>query len=267
VECSCDTFPPPTVLTALDNCDAAPTVVFSEQRTNGRSVNDYVLRRMWTATDAAGNKAEWTQSITVQDSAAPTFVNAAASLIVSCDAIPAASKVFAVDECDEEPTLEHTETKKNEVCANAYELVRSYTATDVSGNVNTLTQTLAVEDSALPRAIASASKCVAGNDKFISFDLDSLFTVSDNCPGAVTTVGIACNTTSPTTDNACQLDASHNVWAKGTPGTLYSVYVTAQDACGNTRSASNKIQVTSSSSETALFGTACSTPTASGFPL
>jgi gliding motility-associated-like protein len=60
----------PTV-TALDNCDPAPNLVFSEQRIAGSCLSNYTLLRTWRATDACGNARNATQRIEVRDTQPP----------------------------------------------------------------------------------------------------------------------------------------------------------------------------------------------------
>ncbi|MEZ4797650.1 MAG: hypothetical protein R2785_10845, partial [Flavobacteriaceae bacterium] len=69
----CDNVPAADTLTASDNCDASVTVNFNEVRTDGSCDSEYTLERTWTATDCAGNSVSHTQTITVQDTTAPTF--------------------------------------------------------------------------------------------------------------------------------------------------------------------------------------------------
>ncbi|MDY2586523.1 HYR-like domain-containing protein, partial [Winogradskyella aquimaris] len=72
VTVECDAVPTAETLTASDNCGTA-TVTFEETTTAGTCDNDYTLTRTWTATDACGNETVHTQTITVQDTVAPTF--------------------------------------------------------------------------------------------------------------------------------------------------------------------------------------------------
>jgi hypothetical protein len=51
--------------TAIDNCDPAPTISYSDV-TNGVSIR--IITRTWTATDCAGNQSKCVQTITVPDS-------------------------------------------------------------------------------------------------------------------------------------------------------------------------------------------------------
>ena len=80
---------PPTV-TATDNCDPTVPVTFTEVTT---TVVDGcgTITRTWTATDACGNTATATQTITVVDNTPPVLAGVPADATVQCDAIPAAT--------------------------------------------------------------------------------------------------------------------------------------------------------------------------------
>src|SRR5690606_6653229 len=70
---ACDAVPTADVLTATDNCGTA-TVTFSETSAAGTCAGNYILTRTWTATDDCGLTTVHTQTITVEDTTAPIFV-------------------------------------------------------------------------------------------------------------------------------------------------------------------------------------------------
>ncbi|MBN2508571.1 MAG: hypothetical protein JXQ71_17980, partial [Verrucomicrobia bacterium] len=63
-------FPPPA---ASDRCDPSPVVTFVDATTPGDCAQEYSVTRTWTATDACGNAASCSQTITVQDTTAPVI--------------------------------------------------------------------------------------------------------------------------------------------------------------------------------------------------
>ncbi len=71
----CDAVPPAAVVTAIDNCDTTPTLVFNEvsTQTNNGTCSDfnYTITRTWTASDNCGNTRAEVQVITVQDTTPP----------------------------------------------------------------------------------------------------------------------------------------------------------------------------------------------------
>ena len=83
IKVSCATIPTAAVLTATDACGAA-TVVFVETKTAGLcEETGYVITRVWTATDACGNKVVHTQVITVENSTPAIEVRKTANLTVA----------------------------------------------------------------------------------------------------------------------------------------------------------------------------------------
>src|SRR5690606_39524460 len=97
----CDAVPTAETLTATDNCGAA-TVTLAEVRTDGSCANSYSLARTWTATDECGLTTSHTQTITVEDTTAPTFDTTPPTdtIEVACtEDIPAAATISATDNC------------------------------------------------------------------------------------------------------------------------------------------------------------------------
>src|SRR5690606_14013344 len=61
------------VATAVDNCDAAPTVTYLDECVPGVCPTAQVVSRTWTATDACGNSTSATQMISLVDTTPPTI--------------------------------------------------------------------------------------------------------------------------------------------------------------------------------------------------
>ncbi|MCK4606732.1 MAG: hypothetical protein KAU35_05485 [candidate division Zixibacteria bacterium] len=77
IECDAE-VPAPVDMTATDNCDPAPVVTFKES-----TVGD-VITRTWTATDASGNNTVCEQTITIEDTAPPQFVEECPADLAGC---------------------------------------------------------------------------------------------------------------------------------------------------------------------------------------
>jgi len=68
------------------------------------------INRTFKATDECGLSTWVTQIITIQDTEAPTILNAAADLVIDCEAeIPAPANVMAIDACDSELDMTFSE--------------------------------------------------------------------------------------------------------------------------------------------------------------
>ncbi|MGV6832290.1 MAG: hypothetical protein ACWA5P_12105, partial [bacterium] len=80
----CDNIPDPDVVTATVGCGTA-VATLEETITEGSCTGQFVITRTWTATDTCGDSITHTQTITVQDTAAPTIDVEAADVTVECD--------------------------------------------------------------------------------------------------------------------------------------------------------------------------------------
>ncbi len=104
--------PVAATVTATDGCDGAVTVHFNETQTNPGSSCNNVITRTWTATDACNNSSSCTQTITVNDTIAPTFTCPATITVTplagSCTANPTISLPDLADNCDPAPAVTFT---------------------------------------------------------------------------------------------------------------------------------------------------------------
>jgi hypothetical protein len=131
--------------------------------------------------------------------------------------------VYATSVCGPCPTVVMTTTTIPGSCANNYQLVRTWTATDAFGNTLSQSQTISVYDNVRPTidCPSNITVCVPmnGNSRNVSFNV----TGSDNC-GTPTIVSVP---------------ASGSSFALGNT----NVTATATDACGNTRTCTFRVRV------------------------
>ncbi|MDD5151766.1 MAG: gliding motility-associated C-terminal domain-containing protein, partial [Flavobacterium sp.] len=241
---NCPATPEFTQATATDACGSAVTLTSTDVTTNGACEGSYSVTRTWTATDACGNAATSSQTINVQDTTAPTFVEAVPeSVTVECNAIPEATTLTATDNCGTASvTYAEVKTNNSESCPNSYVLTRTWTATDACGNAATASQTINVQDTTAPTTTTSFEpsidvKCDAiplkpelvfvdecssvstpiYTEKIINQTADSYsivreWNVSDSCGNSskfVQVVNVSINNTVITvTSTACNLDPS-----------------------------------------------------------
>ncbi|MEN3322094.1 gliding motility-associated C-terminal domain-containing protein, partial [Mariniflexile soesokkakense] len=185
VECS--SIPAAETLTATDNCGTA-TVTVNDVRTNGDCANNYIITRTWTATDECGLTKTHIQTITVQDTTPPTFVETTlppTNLVVECDAVPTAVTLTATDICGS-ATVSVNDVRTNGNCPNNYTLTRTWTATDECGNTTKHTQIIIVKDTKAPKFV----EALPSN---ITVECDAVptaqtITATDNCGTATVTV-------------------------------------------------------------------------------
>ena len=140
--------PAPIMPTVTDNCNAALNIVFVAD-TVTTCANTYEVTRTWTATDDCGNIGSGVRVITVEDNTAPTVI-APADVTVECDMVPMPGTPTVTDMCDMNPTVVFTTNTVPGTCANEYVITRTWTATDVCGNVASGDQVITVQDNIFP---------------------------------------------------------------------------------------------------------------------
>lgn len=149
IECDED-LPNPATITATDNCDPNPVITFKEAQQPGNCPQEFVIIRIWQATDACGNSATITQKLTIVDTKPPLLIGVPADVTVECDQVPGPANVKAVDACDPDVSVSFKEVRTDGPCPQSYTLIRTWTATDDCGNVTSDTQKITVEDTTAP---------------------------------------------------------------------------------------------------------------------
>lgn len=226
VTVDCAAVPTPAKPIVADACDKSPVVTFIETKTAGTCVNNYTIKRTWTANDAAGNSAVLNQNIIVQDKRAPTFT-APTNVTVDCAAVPKAATAGTLkisDNCTTAATVTMNEVKKAGICINNYTLNRTFTVTDKCNNKLVKTQVVTVADKKLP-TLANVP-----------------LSVTVSCT-AIPTIAVA-----PTASDNCSKNVVVAYKENVTPGTCPDNYAikrtwTMTDECKNTASRSQTITV------------------------
>ncbi|MCV6631553.1 MAG: gliding motility-associated C-terminal domain-containing protein [Flavobacteriaceae bacterium] len=154
LEVSCDAIPEVVNPTATDNCAPEVAITFEEQINykNSACTANYTLTRIWTATDCAGNSSSHSQTIMVVDDNAPYFVGSLPTdLELQCDANIPEPQIEVADACDDQVTVAYTESIQNEnECGTEYSILRTWVATDCSGNSISHQQTISISDIVAP---------------------------------------------------------------------------------------------------------------------
>jgi len=143
VQCFGDVPAPDTTkVTASDNCSY---VVRTWVKDSSSGTCPKVITRTYKATDACGNSATCTQTITVQDNTPPTIA-CVGDVKVECGAPTDTSHTgipTATDNCGT-PTLSHNDVTTSQNCYKV--ITRTWTATDGCGNTATCVQHITVTD-------------------------------------------------------------------------------------------------------------------------
>ncbi|MDH4035252.1 MAG: T9SS type A sorting domain-containing protein, partial [candidate division Zixibacteria bacterium] len=205
---------------ASDNC-GDPTLEYNDQTTPGACPQEYSVTRTWTATDACGNTATASQTITVVDNTAPVITGVGGPETIECPAEPVFSNPSATDACGP-ADLGYNDVTTPGACPQEYSITRTWTATDDCGNASTASQTITVVDNTAPVITG------VGGPETIECPAEPQFS-------------------NPSATDACgPADLGYN--DETTPGACPQEYSitrtwTATDDCGNASTASQTITV------------------------
>ncbi|MDI6051330.1 gliding motility-associated C-terminal domain-containing protein, partial [Flavobacterium sp. XS2P24] len=173
----CD-VPQPATLTATDSCGEV-VLKYNETKVDGNCASNYILTRIWTATDESGNMISHTQKITVHDTAAPVIAALPETSTISCPATPEFTQAIATDGCGSTVTLTFADVTTNGQCAGSYSVTRTWTATDTCENATTATQTINIVDTVGPTTASQFNSSVNVNCDAIPAKPELVFV--DNC--------------------------------------------------------------------------------------
>ncbi|WP_310299743.1 gliding motility-associated C-terminal domain-containing protein [Flavobacterium aquidurense] len=204
----------------------------------------------WTVKDDCGNTSEtFTQVITIEDTAKPTFLEVPPTdITVSCDAVPAPAEMEASDNCSVDLPIVYSEVKsdiQNE-CNTNYTLTRTWTTSDCAGNEVSYTQIIKVQDTTAPTGTAPADVA----------DLQSITDIPAGSPSDITDAADNCSTNINITVSDSNNDGSG---CEGSPYILTRTY-TLTDCAGNetklvqTFTVENKVSVSGVASNVTCLG-------------
>ncbi len=228
----CGQVPPVPNVTATDNCDPAPVLVFSETTTG--SGCDYTLTRTWTATDDCGNTATHVQTITVVDSAfiqvIPTHpllsgLTDGDTLVMDCNnpSVFDASDALAFNGCSNAPIVYTESITPGDCATDGYVAIlqATWSATDTCGNTASVTLYMVIGDNEPPVfSDVSADQTINCGEPLPPCGNP---TVTDACGDVTLTVSTMDVPTANGYDHICTWEAT--------------------DACGNTATASSTVHV------------------------
>jgi gliding motility-associated-like protein len=237
-----DTMTLGTYSNVSDNCSTVLNISMADVINNGTCPQERSILRTWTVADPCLNSVSKTQTITVQDTIAPT-ATFPADITVDCanagnlavTGIPTA----IADNCDMQPTYSHLpDTLVTGSCDHSYVIKRPWQVKDACGNMVEDLQIITVTDNIRPVVgIAAQNQSVSCDD---AMDADAAFATwvashgsaaaTDNCTATADLTWFAYNT--GTTTNATL--AAPNC-ASPTAGVYRSrtVDFIVVDKCGN----------------------------------
>jgi len=206
---------------AVDNCAGDVTVQYLGEEEEVESNCYRTITRTWAATDECGNIQPCVQVITIVDTTAPVLSGLPESeeISVECTDIPEAPVVTVSDNCDQEVTVEYTETIEEGDCPSNYTIIRNWTSVDNCQNVASFTQYINVDDTTAPVFDPYQIYIHAECDEEVA-----ALTATDNCGDVEVTLIYEC------------------YLAGGCLGMHYRIYE-AVDECGNVSTAEHFIAI------------------------
>ena len=218
---------------ATDNCNSITYTKISGAFAGGTCGGTYT--NTWTATDACNNiSTVFTQVITINPAAAPTFTSPPANITVACGAIPAVSSLNYSNglsgTCLISGSATSTQTAAPGPCGGT--VTETWTATDACGRTITASRTITVTPAAAPTFTSPPANITVACGAIPAV---SSLNYSNGLSGTCLISGSATSTQTA---------------APGPCGGTVTETWTATDACGRTITASRTITVTPAAAPT-----------------
>jgi len=152
----CEALPLPNEVVAIDYCTSSPSIQYDEEIIRDGTPDDcsyynYTIIRTWEAVDACGNMTSHVQNVTIIDNQPPQFFLLDTVIIDCNDLIDSAADFLPtniIDNCSS-VTINNNDVQNGEGCN--YTINRTYTFTDICGNIARGIQHIIVEDNSPPQ--------------------------------------------------------------------------------------------------------------------
>ena len=143
----------------------------------GGQLRSYNLQVLYVASDACGNESFIGQTVTVVDTTPPVFISPIENTTISCDDDVPLILPDVEDNCST-VNIAWEDNLETDVAPGVDELTRTFSVTDVQGNVSTAVQVISIVDNVPPSFIVVPSDySTECSDEIIFADP----TASDNC--------------------------------------------------------------------------------------
>ncbi|MDX1651996.1 MAG: T9SS type A sorting domain-containing protein [Brumimicrobium sp.] len=188
IECDESTNPSNTgQLTATTVCASGGLTITYNDVSNGNTCPE-IITRTWTVTDNCGNSETHVQTITIDDSTAPS-ANPLNPLTFQCSAdVPAPNTALITgvsDNCTANPSVYFmSDLSDGQTCPET--IVRTYGVEDDCGNVTQIVQTIVIDDVTAPTATAPSGISVECNSNIPGPNTAVVTNVADNCSSTPT---------------------------------------------------------------------------------
>jgi hypothetical protein len=187
-----------------DACDPMVNVLeLMPDSMPGACPGEYTVTRHFEATDACGNASMTSQTVTFIDTGAPEFDFVPGPVTIQCDESLPTDLPTALDDCSGPVSIVLLSVDSVQgACPQAWEVTRTFLATDACGNEQQATQMVTIEDTTAPEIDASTVpedaffSCSVEHPTCADFDVLAF----DNCGEtavdcAVDTIPTACPAT------------------------------------------------------------------------
>ncbi|WP_299228698.1 gliding motility-associated C-terminal domain-containing protein, partial [uncultured Psychroserpens sp.] len=186
----CDQDPNELTLTGdvtdeADNCSTGLEATFSDAVADGACANESVITRTWTLTDDCDNTTTLVQTITIQDTTAPSLVSDLEDeIFVVCNEIPVVPELVFEDACSTNISVSFTENSTSDGTTEDYMIIREWLVGDECGNEAIYSQIINVSVESIIDAV-DTTLCIEDDFEFDlfsllsgSFDTDGIWTVT-----------------------------------------------------------------------------------------
>ena len=192
-------------MTATDGCSSM-NVIFED--VVGNNACGISHTRTWTATDACGNLAQTSQTITMMDNEAPVFTTPVQDLTIQCGQAVVFAEMEAADACSS-VNIAFEDAVQTGICNSKH--TRLWIATDGCGNTSVISQKITVVDTEAPVFVGMPTELEMTQAEFLNWELP---------PANVTDCNEVELSMLPYTETACGGAAHHYGYE-------------AADVCGN----------------------------------
>ncbi|WP_347926291.1 gliding motility-associated C-terminal domain-containing protein [Pontimicrobium sp. SW4] len=131
--------------TFSNSCNNSINLTFVDTTTPGACDGDYTITRTWTAVDECGNTSNASQTITVEDTTAPTLIGTYnTELSITCELPPEPPNLEFTDNCSSDLEVIFYEDIVSIDFTN-FDIIRTWEVYDDCANMNTYTQVIHME--------------------------------------------------------------------------------------------------------------------------
>src|SRR5207247_7493925 len=116
--------------TFADDCDQNLGVTFADETFPGSCPAAARIKRTWTATDACGNSATCSQTITLEDHTGPQVASCHSDLTIECPAQPTFGTPSFAGSCDPNLTVTFADETLPASCPAVSKVRRTWTGTE-----------------------------------------------------------------------------------------------------------------------------------------